>query len=347
MEGAAAVENGDKDRSKTGPKLCGGCSLLTSEDVQKFTLRSPGEDIQIRNLQFLDFLIYFEPGSDSWKSSRRVKLAVMTLFMLPAAPALCVAAFLVEGDPSSRSTLSVIAGIVGILLGILVILYANVDLFKLRLQRGLAVIDSLSLAIVLSILAVFGEEFVMLGVGGFVALSTGAYSIESLELGFDLNSGGEPLPEEQGLDRVNRTSRNHRSVDWRSPYNTRVSTTETNCWRRCRREFNEEDAPVVNKHMKTCGALTVKAYGYLSLLTATIMLRILIFLKLLTVPDNVLFTVFNSTNAVTLRDVWEFWVDILVVRLAYICANRLIGPAGAYSFAQNNAKIVTKRRSRD
>lgn len=298
--------------------LCTCCSLWQQGRVQTFHLRTPAVDEVVRNVKVLDHIIYLTPGSAAWKRSRVMKLVVMMVFMVPIPPVLSAVALVLENDTTTRSTFSVVAGILGLWLGVAVLLFANVDIVKMRIKNHLFIVDLVSLVVVVVLLALYGQEYVFFGIGGFSALTAGAYCTEGVEVDFDLNTGGKPLANEV------HSAPERRSIDWRVP--TQIS-----------------DEPEVNHIMKTWVAVLVKWVSYLSLTSGAFILRGLVFIKVLTISDETVFTVFDGANVITLRDIWEVWVDILFLRLVYICIHRLTQTAGSYSFVQNNARIITPR----
>ena len=315
---------------KQGREACGCCSLLVSETPQKFELQSPPATFEVRNFQFLDFFIYFEPGSDVWKCFRIVKLSVLVCLMVPIPPVVGILGFFAR-DSDSRNSLSIVAGVLGIWLGISSVLFSNVDLVMLRLKSVLAVVDVASLLVVSGMLIAFGNEFFLFGVGAFFALATGAYSIEGVELDFDLNTGGKP-------DVENLSSPGRGSV--------RLGLGFELVRREQGEETGDEDGegqegPQVNDVMKLKRTQFVKYLCYLSLLSGTVIVRALIFIKFLTVPQDPVLVL--DANTVTIRDIWEFWVDILVLRLVYVCFHRLTWPAGKYILPREAAVITTTR----
>ena len=84
----------------------------------------------------------------------------------------------------------------------------------------------------------------------------------------------------------------------------------------------------------------VRQCGHALFLMAAVAFRICVFLKQVTVnEDIVLALLLDGQEILTLRDLWEFVVDVVVVRSVYLSISRLRQPLGTISFGTIYAEI--------
>lgn len=87
----------------------------------------------------------------------------------------------------------------------------------------------------------------------------------------------------------------------------------------------------MNSQKESVWSHIVKYTGYFGLVTCLITIRASVFVKQVTVTDTVILVEVSDGAALTLRDFWEFWVDVLVVRLLSISFTRMVQPGRSIS----------------
>lgn len=80
---------------------------------------------------------------------------------------------------------------------------------------------------------------------------------------------------------------------------------------------------------------------YCALLLLIIVFRVNVFLKQVTVSDGIVLSELGAQAGVfTLRDLWEFFVDIVVLRVFFLGVTRLIQPVDAIDVGRSYATIM-------
>lgn len=83
----------------------------------------------------------------------------------------------------------------------------------------------------------------------------------------------------------------------------------------------------------------VKITGYALLTMCTLILRFQVFLKQISAADDPIMTAPGTNEVVTVRDVWEFFFDILFVRMVYMMVNRMLQPMEVISLGQAYGRL--------
>ena len=78
--------------------------------------------------------------------------------------------------------------------------------------------------------------------------------------------------------------------------------------------------------------------GFMAILFCAVVLRVMVFLKQFNVVEGIVLLEIAGEEPITLRDLWEFIVDILVVRMFSTCVDRIRQPTGTISLGLANAK---------
>ena len=91
----------------------------------------------------------------------------------------------------------------------------------------------------------------------------------------------------------------------------------------------------------------VRQIMFVFLLLGLVCLRFTVFLKQVTVDRIELVQLSGATEAFTLRDLWEFFVDVLLVRVFYLGLDRLRQPLDSLAVGKVYAKLVSHNGPND
>ena len=94
----------------------------------------------------------------------------------------------------------------------------------------------------------------------------------------------------------------------------------------------------LNMRRESRFAYRVRQVLFVFLLTSTVVFRTSIFLKQVTVSnDIVIVDLGNASESFSLRDIWEFLVDVIIVRVTYIGLSRLRQPPNSIEIGRSYA----------
>lgn len=99
-------------------------------------------------------------------------------------------------------------------------------------------------------------------------------------------------------------------------------------------------AGVLNSRSNPPWAEVARFGGILGLLCCAVLWRLMIFLKQFSVTSSIVLLEIVGEEPITLRSVWEFFADVLVVRMLAICLGQLRQPMGALPLGQAHAVLT-------
>ena len=80
---------------------------------------------------------------------------------------------------------------------------------------------------------------------------------------------------------------------------------------------------------------------YFAGISATIVFRICVFVKQVTVSDEILiYDTQSAAGNLTLRDAWEFCVDIIFLRYVYVAVGRIKQPADTLGLGPSYGQLT-------